>query len=212
MELCTRGSLIDVITNDHSLPLYRKLILGRHIAAGMRRIHEHQMIHRDIRPANILVDDEYIAKIGDMGIARVLDPRGCHTQIGCLQYMPPEFYQGSINQKLDIFTYGLTLYHLFTGYYHEYDSRNHRIHLNLTLPVLGDIVSRCCQSAANQRPSAFELERTLMLYERGFLELVVNKQSSYENMNKNQQDRLFVEFCHSFRPHAAQFARRNGFL
>ncbi|CAF5103585.1 unnamed protein product, partial [Rotaria sp. Silwood1] len=53
------------------------------IASGMRKIHEHRMIHRDIRPDNILVNENYVAEIGDMGIARVIDPLNHHTQIGC---------------------------------------------------------------------------------------------------------------------------------
>ncbi|CAF1496835.1 unnamed protein product [Rotaria sp. Silwood1] len=84
------------------------------IASGMRKIHEHRMIHRDIRPDNILVNENYVAEIGDMGIARVIDPLNHHTQIGCASYMPPEFYHGTYDQKLDIFTFGLTLNELFT--------------------------------------------------------------------------------------------------
>ncbi|CAF3991105.1 unnamed protein product, partial [Rotaria sp. Silwood1] len=53
------------------------------IASGMRRIHEHRMIHRDIRPDNILVNENYVAKIGDIRIARVIDPLNQQTQIGC---------------------------------------------------------------------------------------------------------------------------------
>jgi serine/threonine-protein kinase len=41
-----------------------------HIASGMKKLHARHMIHRDIRPDNILVNDFYTAKIGDMGIAR----------------------------------------------------------------------------------------------------------------------------------------------
>ncbi|CAF5126744.1 unnamed protein product [Rotaria sp. Silwood1] len=85
------------------------------IASGMRRIHEHRMIHRDIRPDNILVNENYVAKIGDIRIARVIDPLNQQTQIGCAPYMLPEFYRGTYDQKLDIFTFGLTLNELFTS-------------------------------------------------------------------------------------------------
>ena len=63
MELMGRGSLQDLIENQqNNLSLRRKLTMSRQVASGMRRIHQHGMVHRDIRPDNILVTDDYIAR------------------------------------------------------------------------------------------------------------------------------------------------------
>ncbi|CAF1059439.1 unnamed protein product [Didymodactylos carnosus] len=84
MEFMEKGSLQSLIEKpDYGISLRRKLDMACNIASGMRKIHEHNMIHRDIRPDNILVNNNFIAKIGDMGIARTVDENNRHTQIGC---------------------------------------------------------------------------------------------------------------------------------
>jgi len=93
-ELMPRGSLKKIIENSNQdISLRRKLYLAYHIATGMRKLHAHGWIHRDIRPDNILVSSNYFAKIGDMGIARVFNPSEQQTLLGCIPFMPPEFYR-----------------------------------------------------------------------------------------------------------------------
>ncbi|CAF4644918.1 unnamed protein product [Rotaria sp. Silwood1] len=93
-ELMHRGSLSNVIHNGiEKISLRRKLTMACHVVSGMRKLHAHTMIHRDIRPDNILVSSNYTAKIGDMGIAHVFNPEEKHTLIGCLPFMPPEFHR-----------------------------------------------------------------------------------------------------------------------
>ncbi|CAF1007400.1 unnamed protein product [Adineta ricciae] len=70
MEYMSNGSLTNFLQKEyHRLTLRRKLSIACDIASGMHRIHRHGIIHRDIRPDNILIDTNYRAKIGDMGIA-----------------------------------------------------------------------------------------------------------------------------------------------
>ena len=58
-----------------------------------------------------------------MGIAKVFDTsKGSHTRLGCDCYMPKEFYRGEYTQKLDIFTFGLSIYHLFSGEQHSFEN------------------------------------------------------------------------------------------
>jgi serine/threonine protein kinase len=202
MELMGRGSLQNLLDNEsNKLSLRRKLGMSRQIASGMRRIHQHGMVHRDIRPDNILVNDDYIAKIGDMGIARVLDPTGQQTQLGCLQFMPPEFYRDSFDghvkcdEKLDIYTYGLTLNQLFTETMHQFRLNNPtaRIILTKKSPIFYDeIILRCLENEAKLRPSAIEIEKTLELYERAFTETM--RSDSYTKMNTTEKDKAFLEF------------------
>ena len=93
-EFMPRGSLANVIHGrGEKLSLRRKLSLACQIASGMRKLHAHTMIHRDIRPDNILVSTNYTAKIGDMGIAHIFNPNERHTLVGCLPFMPPEFHR-----------------------------------------------------------------------------------------------------------------------
>ena len=126
------------------------------------------MIHRDIRSDNILVNNDYVAKIGDMGIARTIDPEGMEqmTMIGCVPYMPPEFYSSQYNQSLDVFTFGLTLYELFVGSTHEFDESTFRIRLPKTSPVFDDLIKRCAHYHAGTTPiGSLKLKRRFICTE-----------------------------------------------
>jgi len=215
MELMGRGSLKNLLDNEpNQLSLRRKLTMARQIASGMRRIHQHGMIHRDIRPDNILVNDDYVAKIGDMGIARVLDPTGQKTQMGCIQFMPPEFFHDSANghvkcdEKLDIYTYGLTLNQLFTETMHDVrlNSSGSRITITKQSPILyEDIILRCLDNDSKRRPTAVEIEKTLELYEQAFTETMLS--DAYTKMNAREKDKVFLEFYQKNRLNIQRFVK-----
>ena len=208
MELMGKGSLQNLLDKEpNQLSLRRKLSMSRQIASGMRRIHQHQMIHRDIRPDNVLITDDYIAKIGDMGIARVMDPNGKQSQIGCLQFMPPEFFKPShdgfikYDQKLDIFTFGLTLNQLFTETIHDakFNSSGSRIILKKQSPIFfDDIITKCLDDDPNRRPNAVLIEKTLEMYEQAFSQTMLT--DSYARMNSKEKDQVFLLFYQKNQP------------
>ncbi|CAF3409267.1 unnamed protein product [Rotaria sp. Silwood2] len=124
MEYMQKGSLTKLLQQEYNqLTNRRKVLIACDIVSGMHRIHQHGVIHRDIRPDNILIDNCYRAKIGDMGISQSYYPQFGfnNSPMGCIRYMPPEFYWNTYNQTLDVFTFGLTLNHLFTGTDHNFD-------------------------------------------------------------------------------------------
>jgi serine/threonine protein kinase len=210
MEYMSRGSLANVIKEKgDKVSLRRRLDMARNIASGIRKIHEHGMIHRDIRPDNILVNANFVAKIGDMGIARVADPLNQHTQIGCQSYMPPEFYKGSYNQKLDIFTFGLTLNELFTSTKHSFQPFvSDKIAFQEKSPIFDDLIARCTSYDPQRRPAAIEIEKTFDLYSAGFNELVFKKHPGYQKLSKEDKDEIFVAFYEQFHPPATEFIRK----
>ncbi|CAF4350964.1 unnamed protein product, partial [Rotaria sp. Silwood2] len=201
MELMGRGSLQNLLNHLlNKLSLGRKLPMSRQIASGMKRIHQHGMIHRDIRPDNILITDHYEAKIGDMGIARVLDPTSQLTQLGCVQFMPPEFFRFAADghvqytEKLDIYTYGLTLNQLFTEQMQEFRlSAEPHIILTKKSPIFYDeIISRCLDEDSSRRPSAIEIEKTLEFYEATFSK--IKNSDSYTKMSTQEKNQAFIQF------------------
>ena len=210
MEYMARGSLSSLIKEKgDTISLRRKVDIAMNIASGMRKIHEHRMIHRDIRPDNILVDEHYVAKIGDMGIARVVDPLNQHTQIGCAPYMPPEFHAGAYDQKLDIFTFGLTLNELFTSKRHVFQMRaNNRIVFQEESPIFADLITRCTVDDPKLRPTAIEIEKTLDLYVKGFNEIVLKKHLSYISLSVEDKNDIFIAFYKKFHPPATEFIRK----
>ncbi|CAF1179511.1 unnamed protein product [Didymodactylos carnosus] len=210
MEYMSRGSLANVIDQKgDKLSLRRKLDMARNIASGMRKIHEHRMIHRDIRPDNILVNENYVAKIGDMGIARFVDPLNQHTQIGCQSYMPPEFYRGSYDQKLDVFTFGLTLNELFTSTKHSFQPLvNDKIAFQEKSLIFDDLIARCTAHDPKRRPAAIEIEKTLDLYSAGFDEIVLKKHPSYIKLSAEEKNEIFIAFYQKFHPPATEFIQK----
>ncbi|CAF1584865.1 unnamed protein product, partial [Adineta steineri] len=161
---------------------------------------------------NILVNDDYVAKIGDMGLARVIDPNGQQTQLGCLPFMPPEFFheqsEGHIkfDEKLDIYTYGLTLNQLFTETMHDFhlNRSTSRIVITKPSPVFYDeIIVKCLETDSKQRPTAIEIEKTLELYEEAFSETRFS--DSYTRLSIKKKDKVFLEFYRKNKHHIQRF-------
>ncbi|CAF4070529.1 unnamed protein product, partial [Rotaria sp. Silwood1] len=169
----------------------------------------HHSIHRDIRSDNRLVNQQYTCKIGDMGIARVTDPCNRHTQIGCQPFMPPEFYEGTYDQKLDIFTFGLTLNELFTETQHVCRQRAaEKIVFKYESPIFRDLITRCTADDPKHRPTAIEIEKTLELYTHGFDMTALKKQTNYVRLSTEQKDQVFIDFYEQFHKSATEFIRK----
>ncbi|CAF5002506.1 unnamed protein product [Rotaria sp. Silwood1] len=208
-EYMARGSLANALKEKGKISLRRKVHMARQIASGMRKIHDHHMIHRDIRSDNILVNQQYTCKIGDIGIARVTDPCNRHTQIGCQPFMPPEFYEGTYDQKLDIFTFGLTLNELFTETQHVCRQRAaEKIVFKYESPIFRDLITRCTADDPKHRPTAIEIEKTLELYTHGFDMTALKKQTNYVRLSTEQKDQVFIDFYEQFHKSATEFIRK----
>ena len=201
MEYMHRGSLSRVLKQMEKLTLRRKLEMAWQIASGMQKLHARQMIHRDIRPDNILVDYDYTAKIGDMGIARVWQPDENLTMVGCESYMPLDFYTQRYDQSLDVFTFGLTINELFTETKHTFNRLTMHIKLTNTSPVFADLIEQCLHKEPDQRPSAVLIERTLRLYKQAFERYIQEKRILYADMSARDKDETFIEICTVQRPH-----------
>ncbi|CAF3366378.1 unnamed protein product [Rotaria sp. Silwood2] len=191
--------------------------MALNIAGRMRKLHGRKMIHRDIRPDNILVDEDHTAKMGDLGIAYRIETRAQQmvTNTGCISYMPLEFYQHKCDQSLDVFTFGLTLYFMFTEASHAYQDEEHQIILTKRSLIFQEIIERCVHHDPKQGPLATELEAIFTLYKRTFEKHAAINIFSYKNQPLSKQNGFFFDFYKSFhtRNNAAieiQFARERA--
>ncbi|KAL5992874.1 LRR receptor kinase SERK2 [Asimina triloba] len=101
-------------------PTRKRVAFG--IAHGLEYLHEHcnpKIIHRDLKAANILLDDDFEAVLGDFGLAKLVDTKATHvtTQVrGTMGHIAPEYLStGKSSEKTDVFGYGITLLELVTG-------------------------------------------------------------------------------------------------
>ncbi|MEY2546196.1 MAG: eukaryotic-like serine/threonine-protein kinase [Verrucomicrobiota bacterium] len=118
MELVDRGSLDDLIEEQKRLPEELVLATGIQVAKGLRAAYGKGLIHRDVKPANILFADEHTAKIGDFGLAGVAaqkaEDRG--EIWGTPYYVAPERLKNEAEDfRSDIYSLGATLFHAFSG-------------------------------------------------------------------------------------------------
>ena len=118
MELVDHGSLDDLIEQKKSLSEELVLEAGIQVAKGLRAAQTKGLIHRDVKPANILFADEHTAKIGDFGLAGVAAETGeARNEIwGTPYYVAPErLYNRPEDFRSDIYSLGATLFHAISG-------------------------------------------------------------------------------------------------
>ena len=118
MELAENGSLDDLMTADGKIPEEQVLDMGIQIAEGLLAAHKRGLIHRDVKPGNILFMGDQTAKIVDFGLACLVnESTESHGEIwGTPDYVAPEkLNAGSEDFRSDIYSLGGTLFHAIAG-------------------------------------------------------------------------------------------------
>jgi serine/threonine protein kinase len=120
MEYIDGQSLQDKIDREGHLKLLEILRIGQQIASGLAAAHAHGLMHRDVKPANILLENGVErVRITDFGLARAVDDVGMTRTgeiAGTPQYMSPEQAQGlPMDGRSDLFSFGCVLYAMCTG-------------------------------------------------------------------------------------------------
>jgi len=162
------------------LPIGKTIFLAEQICQGLSEAHKLGVVHRDLKPGNIMIDTEGNARIMDFGIARSLKERGITGEgmiIGTPEYMSPEQVEGKdVDQRSDIYSLGIILYEMVTGRVpfegdtpfavgikHKSEMPQDPRELNTQIPdELGRIILKCLEKAREKRyQSAEELHSEL---------------------------------------------------
>src|SRR5262249_22903622 len=122
LEYVEGQSLSDLINRDGPLELTRAIGIIGQIADGLAAAQRLGIVHRDVKPGNILLSHDGLAKLADLGLAICVDNElgegsPSHTMAGTVAYMPPEQARspGTIDHRSDIYSLGASFFHLVTG-------------------------------------------------------------------------------------------------
>src|SRR5512136_117410 len=196
MEYVPGEDLKSFIRRSGHLNEAKAVGLAKQIAEGLAEAHRLGVVHRDLKPQNIMVDKDGNAKIMDFGIARSLNGAGITAQgalIGTPEYMSPEQVDGKeVDQRSDLYALGVILFEMVTGrvpfegdtplsvaYKHKNELPIPPRKLNSQVPEpLNKVILRCLEKEKVDRyQTAEELLSDLALVEEGIpiTELVTTK-------------------------------------
>jgi serine/threonine-protein kinase len=120
LEYLGGGSLRDLLDRGVRLTHSQAAHLGTEVAQGLAYAHARGLVHRDVKPANLLFDDEGRVRVADFGVARALaeaaytEPAG--AMVGTARYMSPESAEGKpVDGKADVYSLALVLYEALSG-------------------------------------------------------------------------------------------------
>ncbi|XP_043811800.1 serine/threonine-protein kinase STY46 isoform X3 [Manihot esculenta] len=117
-EFMSGGSVYDYLHKQKGvfkLPSLLKVAID--VSKGMNYLHQNNIIHRDLKAANLLMDENEVVKVADFGVARVKAQSGVMTaETGTYRWMAPEVIEHKpYDHKADVFSFGIVLWELLTG-------------------------------------------------------------------------------------------------
>ncbi len=120
MELVEGKTLSDIIRDNGPMEWHRAVEITKQMASALSLAHKNHIIHRDVKPQNILVTSDGVPKLVDFGIAKAVNASTLvgttGTIMGSVHYFSPEQARGGyVDEKSDIYSLGIVLYELLTG-------------------------------------------------------------------------------------------------
>ncbi len=178
MEYIDGEDLASLLKRIGRLPGDKAVELARQICAGLAAAHEAGVLHRDMKPANVMVDGRGRAKITDFGLAQVAEELASQDVFaGTPAYMAPEqITSGEVSVRTDVYALGLVLYEMFTGEraFEDEDPRElvargrqgevsrPSSHVEGLDGVVEAVILRCLEQEPSKRPaSALEVSAAL---------------------------------------------------
>eukprot|EP01128_Nolandella_sp_AFSM9_P007384 TRINITY_DN4027_c0_g1_i1.p1 TRINITY_DN4027_c0_g1~~TRINITY_DN4027_c0_g1_i1.p1 ORF type:complete len:777 (+),score=148.30 TRINITY_DN4027_c0_g1_i1:242-2332(+) len=166
MEYFPRGDLYTILHKKahlHPLSMLQRMRMARHVALGLRFLHNNRIIHRDMKSMNILVSDEYSCKLTDFGTAKlVASDRQMYNTVnsGTPLWMAPEVKGGVYNLPADVYSLGLVLYEIFEGKLPAYDQVRQKVMIPRSFQS-ASVVLPCLNHMPAKRPTSTQVVTVL---------------------------------------------------
>ncbi|CAF0836849.1 unnamed protein product [Brachionus calyciflorus] len=221
-EYIQKGSLRDVF-KDKNFGLFERFKVAFGMICGIDRMHKNGFVHRDIKPDNVLITEDYCAKIADFGIAKIIQEVQTKQKTiftgtpGTFPYMSPEMFKyiaetnlgGNIeitideSKKFDIFASGLTILEIFYGTHERKDpskgySYTNPIVIEQDPKYFKKLILKCVDFEPSNRPTISQILDYLIVLNDFIQFLRSGKLKDLDSKNFQDKTEIMEESCELF--------------
>lgn len=145
------GSTIHELLQKGTIPVRKVADLAAQLCEALSFAHGHKILHRDIKPGNIMVNEDGQVKVADFGLARPITGEAEENPYGTPDYVAPEITdKGSVDQRADIFAAGIVIYEMLTGRVPRHPRRSVTEYAPVS-PRWDDIIAKATHRDPQQR-------------------------------------------------------------
>ncbi|XP_078621077.1 mitogen-activated protein kinase kinase kinase 13-like isoform X2 [Branchiostoma floridae x Branchiostoma japonicum] len=205
MEYCPQGQLYENIRRGLEIPPMRMVEWAKQIASGMYYLHQHKIIHRDLKSPNVLLGVNDSLKISDFGTSKLWSDRSTQMSFaGTVAWMAPEVIRNEpVSEKVDIWSFGVVLWELLTGEspYKDVDSSaiiwgvgSNSLHLPVptTCPEgFKLLLKQCWSGKPRNRPS---FKHILMHLDIAGCEIIGQNRDTYFKTQESWREEISIHF------------------